>query len=156
MKKKLPTFLLIVFAIGLWSFIGIKVFSFIENGPSTTQGDFRTKKELFVESKKDYKLSLNYPDPFNEEIITPPSAKRKKVDQKQTLYALSPNEIDCIYKGSFKNKNGLIIAIRFDQQDLLLRQDEEVQGISLLDVFQDSARIKYRGHTYTIFKKGQL
>ncbi len=156
MKKKITTLFLILFTISLWSFIGMKVFLFIDNHPTPTESKFIPEEEVFVDIKKDYILSLAYSDPFSQELIKKPITKRENVGNKKALPSLEPKKLDCIYKGTFKNEKGLIVAIEFNQKNLLIRKGVQNYGIRLLEAFEDSARIKYRGQSYYIYKKGQL
>lgn len=134
MKNKKVTYILLVISIGLWGFIGWKVFSaFNYSQPEAPT----VKKEKEVVEKDSVFLLLNYRDPFLGKYSSRVILKDTVPPRKRVVNVISPPkqepELPIIqYKGTMNVGKIALVILQKNGNVYTIKVGEEVDGFKLI------------------------
>jgi hypothetical protein len=144
---------LVVLVLGIWGTIGYRIYQGLE--PDKAPDGFRVLKHVGYEpdSKEDFPLNLNYPDPFLKKNATAekkhPVQKAKSESVKSHAVIVQPSilidwsriqYLGSIYNASRKMQTA---SLRFDNVDYFARQGEIVNGFKIDAILRDSIQISF-------------
>jgi hypothetical protein len=157
MKNKKSLYLLIPVSLVVWGFIAYKIISKI----SGDQTENRVVLNEITQNPKEntidtFSIKNNYRDPFLETSYKPKKANTKSIKKKKT----QTNNIqlkwpEVIYYGCLTNKstNTVIVNLSINNKEILLKPGEVKAEIKLLDIQDDSVKIKYKDELKWILRQ---
>ncbi len=153
--------MLIPLVLGIWGLIAFRIFKAVEgnNTPSYVSAPTPVFNEE-VEKRDTYELKLNYRDPFLRKLYQPPAAKTaekkpKKVTVKKTVTKIPLKWPELNYKGTITKSDSreLLCIVEINRQVFFLRRNEIQGDVKLLEIYEDSVRVSYRGKEKKVITK---
>lgn len=153
MKSKKSLAILIPALLLVWGIIGVKIIKQLH--PSQEDAGLpvvQTKPNREKPMVKNYSLINNYPDPFLKEIKSP-QIKEEPNKRSMQLNSKQKGQIwpQIQYKGCIKSKHSQTALIELNTSKVLLQQNEEKYGLTLLFVHNDSITVQYNGEKKSFF-----
>jgi len=160
MKNKAVTILLLLVVLGIWGYIGLRVKKAmkVEENTSTSAPSFVPEQSPIEDN---YTLLLDYEDPFSARIT-----KRKATSSSRPTYTSSSTpafqdipenlmedliwpeiEFKGIVQKTNKSKAACILSI--DGKSVIASIGQEVEGLTLLSVFDDEITLRLEHETKT-------
>jgi len=153
MLKNKRLLILLIMVILIWGVIGYKVYKHLE-GDSVIdiQRPPRTMKQELP--KESMRLSLKYADPFLKNVIVKKGVEKRSIltaMRKQSVKATTtsvPVHIDWSrlkYFGMMRNSSRQLKTgiVRVDNNDVFVREGEQVDIFTILDIGVDSIKVKH-------------
>lgn len=146
MTNKKSIYVLLPAVLFLWVYIGWQIFQHVKE-PDLVEAPFMPtiKKVVEKEETLQFKLALNYKDPFLKNIKAP-HAPSEKIEKKEAKLTTSnrrrmpwPN---LTYRGWIENHKKTIGILQINNKQHLVDEGLEYGGIFIEKLFQDSIRIR--------------
>lgn len=164
MKNKKLTYILLPLAALLWGIIIYKIVSYKTDEPEIYySGDTKEKQTEKTNEPDTFSLYANYKDPFLYKIPSYKPYKHKKTNNKnirknrQIKRNIEKKVIKwpkIVYGGMIKNQpsDRIIVIVKVNNSEKLMREGEIVDSVQLLKVYRDSIRVKLNNEIKTIVK----
>ncbi len=165
LKGKVGVYIMIPLNILIWGFFIYRIYSaFMENEIPDINNTVQTIKLDELKDSVDYKLSLNYKDPFLREGEKTKSHSNSgnsnsnntelkvKVVKTPTLVVKAPNDIK--YFGLVKNNTtGVSTAlVSINGKSHLVKKGDVIDGLSIKNISNDAVEIKEGKNSITVSK----
>lgn len=167
MNKKQKTILLLGVAIIVWGYTGLKWINYFSANNEEAvyyEESQNVVPNLIFKDKKDYKLQLNYLDPFLKNY-----KPKNKVIQSQTtpVFPINPkstqkknNVAPPVYKWPEMTYSGFILSkgdklglLNISGKDILVNKGDVHQSIEIKGIYSDSIQLFHEKELKTIKKK---
>lgn len=160
-KNKKTLFVLVPLTIFIWSYVGYTIYSYFHDDYEFLEHEY---KAPLVKLKKndtiDYKLALNYPDPFlkkevrskpNNQTNNNPKPQINPVPQK-TIATLPKLEVK--YMGVVENKTSGAATglISINGKSYLVKKGEMVEGVLIKSLSSEKLEVKIGKENLTVLK----
>lgn len=146
-SSKSKTIILLILLVFIWGTIIYKVLK-----QTSDNRIYRIKKAEYKLdtcrniSKRDYKLFLNYDDPF---LGKESKERKKKVEtQKRNI----PRLPYMIYKGCIYKASRSMGLLKYNNELLFVNKGQKISDIRILNIYKDSLKIKYLNKEFVLKK----
>lgn len=161
-KNKTSLYVLFPVVIGIWAYIGWKVYDGIhseEPVPVLPMAAAVAEDKAAVPDT--FAVRMHHRDPFlgkadsrkNENTAAPKIPTPKFQQSKQQALTTEKEWPSIVFGGIMKRRQGPVLAmLNIDGQDYLLRENEKAGNLLLVSVSGDSAVVLQRGRERRVFK----
>lgn len=149
-KTSIKRYILIAAVVAIWAVVVYKIIDFIKgnDNPSVDIPYVEKKAQEKRKEEKDYTLLLSYPDPFLKEsggtaaaIEAVPAPPRTVVMWPQLRYS-----------GYLKNGKSMVGVLEVNGNHQSVKKGDVVGEIKVIEVYEDSIRLKYMDDLKTFFR----
>lgn len=151
MSKNTKTILLVFILVGIWGVIAYRIYEHTAGGVDTVNRELSYKYSApKVIENKEYKLSLNYKDPFLGSI------KRLAPDNKSIIlkssYKRKIRWPQLAYRGSVYRKKRQLGMLEYKGQLEFVRNGSLIDDLHIIMVYKDSVCLVYKNDRRTVLK----
>lgn len=162
MKNKKLVYLLLFLTVVVWGMIFYRIFNYV-NENSTPELSMKTKKistdtaGVYMDT---FNLILNYRDPFLGSNTIQRNDEGKKTNSVITAKKQDTKEVKSStakwpvlsYGGIVKNEGtkNMVIILNINGKSHLMKPGEVIKDCELLNVYRDSATVRFNGETKTV------
>lgn len=150
--------LLLVLVLVVWGTIGYKLYSGLQEGDDAVT--FTPKRFVGdTVQHEEYTLKLDYDDPFLKNGTKKNTAHAPRSIRRQEKPSAVPAVIipweSIRYFGMLQNtsRKNKTVSVKFNEEDVFLREGEEVGGFTVLEIQRDSLKMGYGTYTKYIRKE---
>jgi hypothetical protein len=163
LKQKRSTYFLLIAVLGIWIFIGYRIFDFLEK-PGEKLAQPEAEPLQIEEIQIDFEvesLRLDYPDPF---LKNTGSKARRKYNSKPKAFPIARTEKPVInalsgrleYFGYVRNNDGQVAIFQLDGKNRLLEKGSDIEGFRLQTIYEDSVIIRKEENSFCIKRNNRL
>ncbi|MBL7893849.1 MAG: hypothetical protein JNK50_01055 [Bacteroidia bacterium] len=159
LKGKNSLYILLPINLFIWGYIGLKIYSALNEGEGFIPQEFSiSKSKLTNNDTIDYKLSLNYKDPFLKEeynynkVINATSGNQRPIQHNNNNALTTSKEKDIKFLGLIENKsNGIITAlISINGNSFIVKKGQIIDDLLIKNITEKELLVKDKKNTLVI------
>jgi len=144
MNKNTKTILLVILLLGIWGVIGFRIYEHTNGNANLECRELTYKYQApIVPEDKEYKLQLNYKDPFLGAIKRVKTVKKSE-PKKKSLYNRRMRWPKVEYKGCIYRKKRQLGMIEYKGKLEFIRNGAVLGDLRVIHVYKDSVCLVYK------------